>query len=43
MRFDPDMVDAFLGGFDEFRAIAQRYADTEADLAEKLALARGHG
>jgi putative two-component system response regulator len=26
-HFDPDMVDAFLGGFDEFVSIAQRYSD----------------
>ncbi len=26
-HFDPDMVDAFLGGFDEFAAIAQRHLD----------------
>ncbi|MDD5388279.1 MAG: two-component system response regulator [Gallionellaceae bacterium] len=26
-HFDPDMVDAFLGGFDDFAAIAQRHLD----------------
>ena len=26
-HFDPDMVDAFLAGFDEFAAIAERYQD----------------
>ncbi len=26
-HFDPDMVDAFLAGFDEFAAIAERYRD----------------
>jgi putative two-component system response regulator len=25
VHFDPDMTDAFLTGFDEFQAIAQRY------------------
>ncbi len=28
-HFDPDVVDAFLAIFDEFRAIAERYADTD--------------
>ena len=26
-HFDPDITDAFLSGFDEFVAIAQRYRD----------------
>lgn len=28
-QFDPDMVDAFLAGFDEFVAIAERYRDAD--------------
>jgi len=43
VRFDPDMVDAFLSGFEEFAAIAERYADTDDDIAEKIALASGDG
>jgi len=35
-KFDPDVVDAFLAGFDEFRAIAERYSDSEASLTAKL-------
>ena len=34
-HFDPDMVDAFLEIQHEFQAIAARYVDTDADLAEK--------
>lgn len=34
-HFDPDMVDAFLEIHDEFRVIAERFADTEADVAKK--------
>jgi response regulator RpfG family c-di-GMP phosphodiesterase len=34
-HFDPDMVDAFLAIEGEFRAIAQRYADSADSLAEK--------
>ena len=43
-HFDPDMVDAFLAIQDQFRAIALRYADSDADLnqkAEYLAQATG--
>lgn len=36
-HFDPDMVDAFVALSDEFSAIAQRYADSAADLARKAA------
>ncbi len=36
-HFDPDVVDAFLGAFDEFTAIAQRYSDTAEAVAAKLA------
>lgn len=40
-HFDPDMVDAFVALQDEFRAIAARYADSEADmLAKKQQLER---
>jgi putative two-component system response regulator len=38
-HFDPDIVDAFLRVQEQFRAIAQRYLDTEADILSKL----GHG
>jgi putative two-component system response regulator len=34
-HFDPDMVDAFLSIQDEIRAIAGRYADSDADMALK--------
>jgi putative two-component system response regulator len=36
-HFDPDMVDAFVELQDEFRAIAQRFADTDTDMAKKKA------
>lgn len=35
-HFDPDIFDAFLTLQDEFQRIAARYADSEADIAEKL-------
>jgi putative two-component system response regulator len=34
-HFDPDMVDAFVELQDEFLAISQRYADSEAEIEEK--------
>ncbi|MDP3521641.1 MAG: two-component system response regulator [Hydrogenophaga sp.] len=34
-HFDPDMVDAFLQVKDDFRAIAQRYEDTEDEVMAK--------
>jgi putative two-component system response regulator len=34
-HFDPDMVDAFLAIHEEFRAIAQRFVDSHADLQAK--------
>jgi putative two-component system response regulator len=34
--FDPDMVDAFIEIQDEFRPIAQRYADTSLDMQRKI-------
>ncbi|MES2037383.1 MAG: two-component system response regulator [Pseudomonadota bacterium] len=34
-HFDPDILDAFLGLQDEFRAIAARFHDSDADLAKK--------
>lgn len=34
-HFDPDVLDAFLALQAEFQRIAERYADTEADLEEK--------
>src|SRR5262249_41474207 len=33
-HFDPDMTDAFLSIAEEFHAIAERYADTDADVAK---------
>jgi len=44
MHFDPDVTDAFVELQDEFRAIAVRFADSDADMAtkaEQLALLRG--
>lgn len=35
-HFDPDMVDAFIEIQDEFKAIAQRYADTDFDMQKKI-------
>ena len=35
-HFDPDIVDAFLAIEDQFRAIAQRFADNEADMQRAL-------
>jgi putative two-component system response regulator len=35
-HFDPDMVDAFLELQDEFKAIAVRYADSDADIKKKI-------
>jgi putative two-component system response regulator len=40
-QLDPDMVDAFVVGFDEFCAIAERYADTDESIASKIALVGG--
>ncbi len=34
-HFDPDMVDAFVQIEDEFRRIAQRYADSDLDMQKK--------
>src|SRR5574343_592601 len=34
-HFDPDIADAFIALQDEFFAISQRYADTDADIEEK--------
>ncbi|APW38938.1 two-component system response regulator [Rhodoferax koreense] len=36
-HFDPDVVEAFVGVAEEFRHIAQRYADDEAVLAHQVA------
>ena len=36
-HFDPDLVDAFLAVQEEFRAIAARYADSDAELHAKAA------
>ena len=35
-HFDPDMVDVFMEVQDEFNAIAQRFADTELDMQQKI-------
>ncbi len=35
-HFDPDVVDAFIEVNEEFAAIAQRHADTEADMQQKI-------
>lgn len=35
-HFDPDILDAFLNIQDEIQEIAQRYADTDSDIEEKL-------
>ena len=35
-HFDPDVVDAFIEIQDEFRAIAQRFADTDLDMQKKM-------
>jgi putative two-component system response regulator len=42
-QFDPDILDAFVVGFDEFCTIADRYADTAESIANKLALVGGRG
>lgn len=36
-HFDPDILDAFLAHTDEFRAIAERFADNDAEVAAALA------
>ena len=35
-HFDPDMVDAFVELQEEFKKIAESYADTDADMAKKI-------
>lgn len=45
-HFDADILDAFLGLLPEFQRIAQQFADSDADMAEKakhLELAKGDG
>ncbi len=34
-HFDPDILDAFLSMLDEFQRIAQKFADSDSDMAEK--------
>ena len=34
-HFDPDLIDAFVDIQEEFRAVAQRYADSDEDMAKK--------
>jgi putative two-component system response regulator len=41
-QFDPDMLDCFLAGYDEFLAIAQAYTDTAEVVAAKLATVSGN-
>jgi putative two-component system response regulator len=41
LHFDPDVVQAFIDGFDELRAIAQAHADSEENVAAKLASVAG--
>jgi putative two-component system response regulator len=35
-HFDPDLVDAFVGTQDQFRAIALRHPDTDQDMQRKI-------
>jgi putative two-component system response regulator len=35
-HFDPDVVDAFMEVHPEFAAVAQRFADTDADMQQKI-------
>jgi putative two-component system response regulator len=35
-HFDPDVVDAFIEVNDEFLAVTQRFADTDADMQQKI-------
>jgi putative two-component system response regulator len=35
-HFDPDMVDSFMELQEEFRAIAERYVDSDSDMAKKV-------
>ena len=35
-HFDPDVVDAFLQIHEDFRNIAKRHADTDADMQQKI-------
>jgi putative two-component system response regulator len=35
-HFDPDVVDAFIEVSPEFAAIAQRFADTDDDMQQKI-------
>jgi len=34
-HFDPDILDAFLGMLEEFQRIAQKFADSDAEMADK--------
>jgi response regulator RpfG family c-di-GMP phosphodiesterase len=36
-HFDPDICDAFLANVEQFQAIAQRFADSDQDMAKQLA------
>ena len=37
-HFDPDICDAFLANAEQFRAIAEQFADSDQDMARQLAL-----
>jgi putative two-component system response regulator len=37
-HFDPDICDAFLANAEQFREIAERFADSDQDMARQLAL-----
>ncbi|HSW08954.1 HD-GYP domain-containing protein [Aquabacterium sp.] len=41
LHFDPDVVQAFIDGFDELRAIAEAHADSDEHVAAKLASVGG--
>lgn len=40
-QFDPDVLDAFMSGFDQLQSIAERYADTAEVVEAKLAVVSG--
>jgi len=40
-HFDPDICDAFLGSAEQFHAIAERFADSDQDMARHLASHHG--
>ena len=42
VHFDPDVVDAFQARIAEFRTVASRYADTEAEVRAQIDRIRGN-